>query len=154
LVLDDEEYYFHVHPSGPDAVLSLDLDPPRTEAHQYKHVKTGHFNFQREHGNAAGDNDVFVLFCTSSVPSLRNGDSYNVPPRSLLIAEENWDQYFGLYVGRSYLVAKEIFRKRKFGDLEDSFSETDDLPRRRKYGELEDASRGWPESPSATRGIL
>ena len=111
--------------SAADAVLSLDSEPPRAETHQYKHVKSGRLDFRKEHGKAAGDNDIFVLFCTSSVPSLRNGQSYNVPPGTLLVTEENWNQYFGPYAGRSYLVAKKILGKRTHGELEE---ETDDLP--------------------------
>jgi len=111
--------------SAADAVLSLDSEPPRAETHQYKHVKSGRLDFRKEHDKAAGHSDIFVLFCTSSVPSLRNGQTYNVPPGTLLVTEENWSQYFGPYAGRSYLVAKKILGKRTHGELEE---ETDDLP--------------------------
>ena len=59
-----------------------------------KHVKSGRLDFRKEHGKAAGDNDIFVLFCTSSVPSLRNG--YHPEPfwslESVLRSVRTWSQ--------------------------------------------------------------
>lgn len=104
-------------PAG-DSVLSLDGFPPRTESQQYKKVQKGRLNFNEERAKAAGVNDVFVLFCTSSIRSLCNDGKYVVPPGCILVVEENWEKYFGPYAGRSYLFAREVVRKRKFDKLD------------------------------------
>ena len=97
-------------PDG-DAVLSLDSTTPRTETHQYKHLRKGSFDFNKEKNKAAGTNDIFALFCTSSIPRLRDNNRYHIPPRSILVAKDNWDSYFGPYASRSYLFAKETCQR-------------------------------------------
>lgn len=91
-----------------DAILSLQSDPVRTECLQFKNTKGGQLNFQREHIKAAGPDDIFALFCTSSISSLRVNNTYNVPPGTVLVVKENWQRYFGPCAGRLYLFAKEI----------------------------------------------
>lgn len=34
--------------------------------------------------------------------------TYDVPQGSILVAKENWDEYFGPYAGRSYVFAREV----------------------------------------------
>lgn len=93
--------------SAGDAVLSLDTAIPRNECHQYNNVQTGRLRFVDEKSKAAGADDIFVLFCTSSVPSLRHQNAYHVPDNTILVTRENWNAYFGPYAGRSYLLAKQ-----------------------------------------------
>lgn len=92
-------------PAG-DAFLCLDAAIPRAEVHQYKNLQKGNVDLKREKEKACGVDDVFVLFCTSSIPSLRHNGEYNIPPGGMLVAKENWAGYFGPYAGRSYLLAK------------------------------------------------
>jgi hypothetical protein len=93
-------------PAG-DAVLCLDALPPCTEVQQYKNIKNGnHCDFDKEHGKAAGNHDIFVLISTAPIPSLKHGDDYKIPSRCILVTPENWQSYFGLYAARSYLFAK------------------------------------------------
>lgn len=91
-----------------DAIVSLQSNPVRTECLQFKNTKEGRLNFQRERMKAAGSDDIFALFCTSSIPSLRTNGTYHVPSGTVLVVKENWQNYFGPYAGRSYLFAKEV----------------------------------------------
>lgn len=92
-------------PAG-DAVLALDLKPTRNEVHQYKHVKTARLNFDLECEKAASAGDIIVMFCTSSIPSLKKDGRYYVPRNCILVAKENWDEYFGPYAARAGLFAE------------------------------------------------
>lgn len=76
-------------PAG-DAVLSLDSDIPRIESQQCKNLQRGFPDLNKEHEKAASPDDVFTLFCTSSIPRLRDGDTYNAPPGNVLVAMDNW----------------------------------------------------------------
>lgn len=76
--------------SAGDAVLSLDSDIPRTESQQCNNIQRGLPDLNKEHEKAASPDDVFTLFCTSSIPRQRDGDTYNVPPGSVLVAMDNW----------------------------------------------------------------
>lgn len=91
-----------------DAVLSLDCHTPRAETQQYKMLQRGRLNFGEKRAKAAGPDDVFVLFCTSPVPSLSFQGQYQVPRGSVLVTKENWDIYFGPYAGRSYVFAEQV----------------------------------------------
>lgn len=94
--------------SAADAILSLQSEPVRTECLQFKNTKEGRLNFHGERTKAAGPDDIFALFCTSSISRLRVNSTYNVPPGTVLVVKENWQNYFGPYAGRSYLFAKEV----------------------------------------------
>lgn len=96
--------------SAGDAVLPLDTTIPRTESHQYKNVQAGRLRFHEERAKAAGIDDIFILFCTSSVPSLRDHNGYHVPHNTIIVDRENWNSYFGPYAARSYLLAKQVRR--------------------------------------------
>lgn len=90
--------------SAAGAMLTLDSRPRRTD----KSFSRLHFK-EEEHDKSASGNDISILFCTSSVPSLQTHD---MPHGTGLVAKENWDKYFGPYASRCYLVARETLRKR------------------------------------------
>lgn len=94
--------------SAANAVLTLDSDIPRSEVQQYKNVQKRLINSKEEHEKSAGPNDIFARFCTSTIPGLCNDGTYDVPQGSILVAKENWDEYFGPYAGRSYVFAREV----------------------------------------------
>lgn len=94
--------------SAGDAVLSLDFDIPRTESQQCKNIQRGFPYLNKEHEKAASPDDVFTLFCTSSIPRQRDGATYNVPPGNVLPTVDNWGNYFDPCAGRSYVYAREI----------------------------------------------
>ena len=96
---------------------------------QSKNIKNGsNCDFDKEHGKAAGNQDIFVLLSTAPIPSLKDGDDYRIPSRCILITPENWQSYFGLYAARSYLFAKQVqdyrklhtvnLEKRKFREID------------------------------------
>ena len=68
-----------------------------------KNTEEGQLNFHRECTKAAGPDDIFTLFCTSSISSLQINSTYNVPSGTVLVVKENWQNYFGPYAGHSYL---------------------------------------------------
>ena len=110
-------------PAG-DAVLSLDSSIPRTESQQCKNLQKGFPDLDREREKAASPEDVFTLFCTGSIPRLRDDDAYTVPPGNVLVAMDNWGDYFGPYAGRFYVYARVIResqskgKKRKHSEIE------------------------------------
>ncbi|MCR2590915.1 hypothetical protein NSP20_23780, partial [Salmonella enterica] len=79
-----------------------------TESQQCKNLQKGFPDLDREREKAASPEDVFTLFCTSSIPRLRDGEAYTVPPGNVLVAMDNWGDYFGPYAGRFYVCAREI----------------------------------------------
>jgi hypothetical protein len=90
--------------SAADAFLSLDSTPACNEVHQYKNVKDGNkVKFNEERKKAAGDNDIFCLFCTSNIPSLL---PQNVPYGSVVVTEKYWKNYFGPYAARTLIYAR------------------------------------------------
>ncbi|KAE8144254.1 hypothetical protein BDV25DRAFT_145818 [Aspergillus avenaceus] len=101
--------------SAGDAVLCLDSETPRTEAHQYKYWANGPgINFQKERDKAVSGEDIFVL--VSTAPSIRSLGN-EIPDRCVVVLGENWQSYFGPYAARSYLVAKSA-KKRKIDQVD------------------------------------
>ena len=92
-----------------DALISLETNPVRNECLQFKNTR-GPSNFHQEREKAAAPDDIFVFFTTSSIPSLQANGTYDVPPGSVVVMEENWKHYIGPYAGRSYLFAKQLER--------------------------------------------
>ena len=92
-----------------DALISLETNPVRNECLQFKNAR-GPSNFHEEREKAAAPDDIFVFFTTSSIPSLQANGTYDIPPGSVIVMEENWKDYFGPYAGRLYLFAKQLER--------------------------------------------
>ena len=109
--LREHKYIIRNAASAPaaDAVISLDTKPVRNECLQLKNTRES-TTFHQERKKAAAPDDIFVFFTTSSIPSLKVDGDYNVPSRSVVVTEENWQHYFGPYAARSYLFAKQFER--------------------------------------------
>lgn len=91
--------------SAADAFLSLDSTPTRNEVHQYKDIRDGSkVKFDIERNKAAGDNDIFCLFCTGDCPKLLQ----SVPYRSIVVIAKNWNDYFGPFAARSFIYARNV----------------------------------------------
>ncbi|KAL3702781.1 hypothetical protein TMatcc_000093 [Talaromyces marneffei ATCC 18224] len=95
--------------SDADAFLSLDSISTRNEVHQYKDIRDGSkVKFNDERKKAAGDNDIFCLFCTSNSPKLLQF----VPYGSVVVTAKNWNDYFGPYAARSFIYARKAKEKK------------------------------------------
>ncbi|KAF9424621.1 hypothetical protein BGZ76_003497 [Entomortierella beljakovae] len=81
-------------------LLGQDSQPLCTEVHQCEHVEDSNsINYIQERSKAASERDFFILYSSSARLEL------DLPPRSGVVDQSNWESYFGPFAGRAFVYA-------------------------------------------------